>query len=57
VTKNSGGSATAAKLHAARTLGLPVVMVARPSPPIGDIAVSERAALEWLHAGLPSREA
>jgi len=30
VTKNSGGAATAAKLAAARSLGLPVVMIAPP---------------------------
>ncbi len=32
VTKNSGGAATRAKLDAARSLGLPVLMVARPAP-------------------------
>lgn len=32
VSKNSGGSATAAKLAAARQLGLPVLMAARPDP-------------------------
>ncbi len=32
VTKNSGGAATEAKLHAARDLGLPVVMIERPPP-------------------------
>ena len=32
VTKNSGGSATAAKLAAARLRGIPVVMVDRPPP-------------------------
>jgi precorrin-6A/cobalt-precorrin-6A reductase len=31
VTKNSGGSAAAAKLVAARALGVKVVMIARPS--------------------------
>jgi precorrin-6A/cobalt-precorrin-6A reductase len=57
VTKNSGGSATAAKLHAARALGLQVVMVARPPSPPGDIVVSVPAALEWLHTELPPRDA
>jgi precorrin-6A/cobalt-precorrin-6A reductase len=33
VTKNSGGTATESKLHAALALGLPVIMVARPEWP------------------------
>jgi precorrin-6A/cobalt-precorrin-6A reductase len=33
VTKNAGGRETAAKLEAARNLGLPVVMIARPFKP------------------------
>jgi precorrin-6A/cobalt-precorrin-6A reductase len=33
VTKNSGGSATDAKLAAARELGLPVIMIERPELP------------------------
>jgi precorrin-6A/cobalt-precorrin-6A reductase len=53
VTKNSGGNATEAKLLAARKLGLPVVMVARPLWPdvTGlDAGTAEDAAgaLRWL---------
>ena len=52
VTKASGGAATAAKLIAARQLGLPVVMVRRPPPPPGPVVGSVEAALAWLQ-GLP----
>ncbi len=53
VTKNSGGAATEAKLHAARALGINVVMVARPRwPDTSDlnvgIAVDAPGALRWL---------
>ena len=49
VTKNSGGSATAAKLDAARALGVEVIMLARPAqePGVPDVA----AALAWLGLG------
>jgi precorrin-6A/cobalt-precorrin-6A reductase len=40
VTKDSGGTMTAAKLTAARGLGIPVVMVDRPAPPPGIAAVA-----------------
>ena len=49
VTKNAGGAATAAKLDAARTLGIPVVMIARPPGPSGP-EVTVEDALNWLHA-------
>ena len=53
VTKNSGGAATAAKLEAARGLGLEVVIVARPPPPPGPAVQDAAAALAWLrHAAL-----
>ncbi len=50
VTKNSGGSATEAKLAAARALGIPVVMVARPPVPEVESVETAEAALEWLEA-------
>ena len=52
VTKNSGGAMTRAKLDAAATLGLPVVMVARPPLPAGVRTVATVGeAADWV-AGL-----
>jgi precorrin-6A/cobalt-precorrin-6A reductase len=49
VTKDSGGTMAAAKLAAARALGLPVVMVDQPPPVDGaTIVPSVEAALAWL---------
>jgi precorrin-6A/cobalt-precorrin-6A reductase len=51
VTKNSGGAATYPKLAAARALGLPVVMVARPSKPAAVLQVmAVDEALDWLES-------
>ena len=52
VSKNSGGRAAHAKLAAARALGLPVVMIARPPPPPGERVDSVAAALAWVEARL-----
>ncbi|MFF2851047.1 cobalt-precorrin-6A reductase [Streptomyces sp. NPDC058001] len=41
VTKDSGGTATAAKLTAARTLGVPVLVVRRPPPPAGATVIED----------------
>ncbi len=49
VARDSGGAAAAAKLDAARELGLPVVLLDRPPPPPGVPTVdSVPAALAWL---------
>jgi precorrin-6A/cobalt-precorrin-6A reductase len=49
VTKDSGGGMTAAKLTAARELGLPVVLVRRPRVPPGVLTVATvEEALAWV---------
>jgi precorrin-6A/cobalt-precorrin-6A reductase len=51
VTKDSGGAMTAAKLTAARELGLPVLLIRRPPLPPGVTAVATvEEALAWLRA-------
>lgn len=56
VAKNSGGEATYGKIAAARHLGLPVVMVSRPQPPVrGAAATVDEAIVRILdHVGLPA---
>nr|WP_225438395.1 cobalt-precorrin-6A reductase [Candidatus Frankia nodulisporulans] len=50
VTKDSGGPMTAAKLTAARELGLPVVLVDRPAPsPGADLTASVEEALTRIN--------
>lgn len=48
VTKNAGGTATEAKILAARALHLPVLMVRRPAPPPCPVAGDVPAALEMI---------
>jgi precorrin-6A/cobalt-precorrin-6A reductase len=48
VTKNSGGAATYAKMEAARTLGLPVILIAPPQAPDGDVVADAKAAMRWI---------
>ena len=53
VTKDSGGAMTAAKLAAARQLGIPVVVVRRPPLPAGvPVVATVEEALTWIRAGL-----
>lgn len=55
VTKNSGGDATVAKLHAARRLDVAVLVIDRPPSPVGPSAATVADALEWLRASLGLR--
>lgn len=48
VSKNAGGSGAAAKLQAARALGLPVVMIDRPALPARRETHDPGAALDWI---------
>lgn len=51
VTKNAGGEGARAKLHAARLLGLPVLMVERPAS-AGESVARVEDVLRWCHADL-----
>ena len=53
VTKNSGGQLTAGKLDAARDLGIPVVMVARPDPRPATSVAAVGDAARWVLSQLP----
>ncbi len=48
VTKNAGGTATHAKLDAARALGIPVVMIERPHATLDMAVTTVSDALAWL---------
>lgn len=48
VSKNAGGEATYAKIAAARALGVPVIMIARPHKPAGHVTETPEDAVAWL---------
>src|SRR3546814_3297589 len=48
VSKNAGVSGAPAKLAAARTLGLPVVMIGRPACPAALVTHEVGGVLQWL---------
>ncbi|MGR3469158.1 MAG: precorrin-6A/cobalt-precorrin-6A reductase, partial [Shimia sp.] len=48
VVKNAGGAASATKLTAARQLGLPVAMIARPAQPDAPRVTTVEEAIAWL---------
>jgi precorrin-6A/cobalt-precorrin-6A reductase len=48
VARNSGGTGARAKIDAARELGLPVIMIARPELPARPRAESVEEVLAWL---------
>ena len=52
VSKNSGGTGAYAKIAAARALGLPVVMIDRPAPPLRTEVHEINAVFDWIaHSG------
>lgn len=51
VTKDSGGALTAAKLTAARELGLPVVLIRRPRVRAPEQVTDAESAARWVLAG------
>ncbi|MBT4490544.1 MAG: cobalt-precorrin-6A reductase [Rhodospirillaceae bacterium] len=50
ISKNAGGTATYAKIEAAREHGLPVIMIDRPSAGTAPLATDTEAALTWMRA-------
>ncbi|AHB48203.1 cobalt-precorrin-6x reductase [Hyphomicrobium nitrativorans NL23] len=48
VSKNAGGAATYAKIEAARSLGLPVIMIERPDTAGQNFVASAAEAVDWL---------
>lgn len=48
VAKNSGGNGAQAKLEAARSLGLPVIMISRPKLPLRRTAATVAEVMAWL---------
>ncbi|MCH2076465.1 MAG: cobalt-precorrin-6A reductase [Rhodobacteraceae bacterium] len=50
VVKNAGGEMSATKLVAARRLGLPVAMIARPPQPEGEKLQTVKEAQTWLRS-------
>jgi precorrin-6A/cobalt-precorrin-6A reductase len=57
VAKNAGGAGAAAKLMAARTLGLPVIMIDRPAAPKRDDCATTDGVMDWLahHGAIAAR--
>lgn len=56
VCKNAGGTGAAAKLIAARALGIPVLMIDRPALPARAEVTDPQAVLDWLdHAASPTK--
>lgn len=53
VSKNSGGDAIYAKIAAARTLGIRVLMIQRPDKPTGHPVASAEEAMAWLGQATP----
>ena len=52
VSKNAGGTGAYAKIAAARGLGLPVIMIDRPTLPERREAHAVQEVLDWIaHAG------
>jgi precorrin-6A/cobalt-precorrin-6A reductase len=52
VAKNSGGQATYGKIAAARTLGIPVLLIRRPADPKGRSVAGVHEAIAWLDHAL-----